>query len=390
MSKLVLSANGLLSKESGKVLAEMLKHNSVLQELDVSDNYQSTPSCITDGPGFAQELAVGLSDNGAMTSLHVGMNHIPEKEMTEIIALAMGKESMKLLCEVPIKDKSLAELDVSSKSLGIEGALVVAEYLRDNGALLHFDISGNHIREEGTQALAAALNGNTTMTLLNISSNNMTYNGKTEGGKMAGIIALSDAIKDMRALSKLIFGGDYDYNTGTRPEPATLEVGMTEANFSNKNLGAGGAFIISAWITHRDKGAMTSLDVGMNNIPEKEMKEIMTIAASMESMKMLCKVPFKDKTITKLDVSGKNLGTEGALVVAEYLRDNGAMTSLNLASNHICHYGNMDGIKAISSAIKVLAIILVPISSLSDLLFNCWCLLLSPGYEGYVEVHVQR
>jgi hypothetical protein len=47
------------------------------------------------------------------------------------------------------------------------------------------------------------------------------------------------------------------------------------------------------------------------------------------------------------------------------------MTSLNLASNNICLYGNMDGIKAISSAIKVLAIILVPFSSLSDLSFNC-------------------
>jgi hypothetical protein len=47
------------------------------------------------------------------------------------------------------------------------------------------------------------------------------------------------------------------------------------------------------------------------------------------------------------------------------------MTSLNLASNSICIYGNMDGIKAISSAIKVRVIILVPFSSLSDLSFNC-------------------
>jgi hypothetical protein len=82
-------------------------------------------------------------------------------------------------------------------------------------------------------------------------------------------------------------------------------------------------------------------------------------------------VPIKDKSLAELDVSSKSLGLEGALVVAEYLRDNGAMTSLNLASNNICLWGNMDGIKAISSAIKVLAIILVPISSLSDLSFNC-------------------
>ena len=46
----------------------------------------------------------------------------------------------------------------------------------------------------------------------------------------------------------------------------------------------------------------------------------------------------------------------------------------------------MDGIKAISSAIKVLAVILVPFSSLSDFSFNCWCLLLSSGYEGTIGV----
>ena len=74
MSKLVLSANGLLSKESGKILAEMLKNNSFLQELDVSDNYMSTPSSIRDGPGFAQELAVGLSDNEALVSLNLASN----------------------------------------------------------------------------------------------------------------------------------------------------------------------------------------------------------------------------------------------------------------------------------------------------------------------------
>ena len=76
-------------------------------------------------------------------SLHVGMNAIPEKEMKEIIDIAMSKDSMKLLCEVPIKDKTLTELDVSGKSLGTEGALVVAEYLRDNGAMSKFTFSGD-------------------------------------------------------------------------------------------------------------------------------------------------------------------------------------------------------------------------------------------------------
>jgi hypothetical protein len=74
--------------------------------------------------------------------------------------------------------------------------------------------------------------------------------------------------------------------------------------------------------------ALTSLNVGGNDIPEKEMREITTIAMRMDSMQILCEVPFKDKTLTELDVSGKDLGTEGAFVVAEYLDGNGAMSKL--------------------------------------------------------------
>jgi hypothetical protein len=80
---------------------------------------------------------------------------------------------------------------------------------------------------------------------------------------------------------------------------------------------------------------MSNLDVRKNWIREKEMREIMAIAMSMDSMCILCKVPFKDKTLATLDVSGENLGAEGALVVAEYLRDNRALVSLDVSSNDL-------------------------------------------------------
>jgi hypothetical protein len=66
------------------------------------------------------------------------------------------------------------------------------------------------------------------------------------------------------------------------------------------------------------------------------MRKIMAVAMSKESMKILCEVPFKNKTITELDISWKNLGVEGALVIAEYLDGNGALSSLNLANNELC------------------------------------------------------
>jgi hypothetical protein len=81
-----------------------------------------------------------------------------------------------------------------------------------------------------------------------------------------GAFHLAGVIKDMGALMKLIFGGDKWY-TGMKwitLEPATLEVGTTEADISNKALGAAGAIIVAAWISHRDKGALSSLNLSSN------------------------------------------------------------------------------------------------------------------------------
>jgi hypothetical protein len=80
-------------------------------------------------------------------------------------------------------------------------------------------------------------------------------------------VLITNDISDMGALSTLIFGGDkVNSRDKAAPEPATLKVGMTEADFSSKKLGPAGAIIISAWISHTDKGAMTSLNLSKNDI----------------------------------------------------------------------------------------------------------------------------
>ena len=132
-----------------------------------------------------------------------------------------------------------------------------------------FDISANSLREEGAKAVAEALKGNQIMTELNISGNRMTTNSYNYGSQMSGVMAIADAIPTMGALSKVIFGGDTYSNSSANwedvtPEPAILEVGMTEADLSNKNLGTGGAIIVGAWIAHKDNGALTSLNVSKN------------------------------------------------------------------------------------------------------------------------------
>jgi Ran GTPase-activating protein (RanGAP) involved in mRNA processing and transport len=146
-----------------------------------------------------------------LTSLHVGKNNIPEKEMREIMAIAMHMKSMKILCGVPFKDKTLTELDVSGKNLGTEGALVVAEYLDGNGALLVLNLASNWLGSEGAIYIADALQNNTALTSLNISSNYLAKSrplimrGVVD---MSGVTALANAISDMRAMKSLDLSGN--------------------------------------------------------------------------------------------------------------------------------------------------------------------------------------
>jgi hypothetical protein len=94
LSVLSLKKNSLGTKEAGKVLGEMLKVNSALKELDLSDNGVHT-AYGGDAPGFAQELALGIQDNGALTSLDLSSNDL-QAGGAKIIAEAIKVLIMRL------------------------------------------------------------------------------------------------------------------------------------------------------------------------------------------------------------------------------------------------------------------------------------------------------
>ena len=60
----------MATREVGMTLADVLKNNSVLKELNVSSNtYCNGTWDDVDGPGFAQTLAEGIIENLTLTSL---------------------------------------------------------------------------------------------------------------------------------------------------------------------------------------------------------------------------------------------------------------------------------------------------------------------------------
>jgi hypothetical protein len=165
----------------------------------------------------------------------------------------------------------------------------------------------------------------------------------------------------MGALSTLIFGGDTYSNlesTGWRdltPVPATLKVGMTEADFSNKNLGSGGATIISAWISHNDNGALTSLNLAANNLgqivlpegwsgpdndceykdPDGECHYQVPAGSKPEGIIALANAIRDMGALTKFDISTNSLYAAGAKALAEGLKGNQVITELIIADNNL-------------------------------------------------------
>jgi hypothetical protein len=154
-------------------------------------------------------------------------------------------------------------------------------------------------------------------------------------GKMSGAgdaIMFAAEIVDNEALSKLIFGGDGDYydskkHERVKYESAALTCGMREANFRDKNLGGGGAIIISAWLSHRDKGAILSLDMSGNHLNEGSSRGMDSLGPAVGA-----------SNITSLNIANNYLYKNGGMEAVTSLLDKGAMTSLNLSNNTLVSY----------------------------------------------------
>ena len=139
-----MSKNALLTKEAGKVIGDMLKGNSTLKELDLSSNRDYYAGA-TDGPGFAQELADGIKDNGALSSVNVLFNNIGTEQAQALANILKEHPTLKSLCG---NKGNETELDMSGepyKRLGAEGAIMLAPEIIDNGAMTSLNVSNNSL-----------------------------------------------------------------------------------------------------------------------------------------------------------------------------------------------------------------------------------------------------
>jgi Ran GTPase-activating protein (RanGAP) involved in mRNA processing and transport len=205
----------------------------------------------------------GTLDSGPLSSLNILRNSIGEEQARALIKIKHEKK-MITLCglkgdETELNLRGKLNDRAADGSWQIADAMMLAEEIKDMGSLSSLDISGNELNNgsRGMQELAPALAKSTTLTSLNVTNNNLGMNG--------GIEALVNVIPDMELLSNLHIG--QNMLSGTR---------------------------------------------------EWQMRAII----AMDKFDILCAVPVKElkaNSITELDLSGKFIGTEGALVLSTYL-----------------------------------------------------------------------
>jgi Ran GTPase-activating protein (RanGAP) involved in mRNA processing and transport len=135
MTRLNLSKNRLLSKEGGRALGNMLKANTTLKELDVSDSgdgmVKSEGDTIDkDGPGFATAISEGLAGNGELSVLSLKKNGLGTKEAGKALGEMLKVNSV--LKELDLCDNAVASWN-GGDALGFAQELALG--IKDNGAL---------------------------------------------------------------------------------------------------------------------------------------------------------------------------------------------------------------------------------------------------------------
>ena len=108
---------------------------------------------------------------------------------------------------------------------------------------------------------------------------------------------------------------------------------MTNANFSYKALGVGGAVIISAWLTHKDKGALLVFDISANSIGAPGLK---IISEALEGNATMTNLNLANNAATNpMDRSGRTDDISGVVALTNAIKDMGALTKIDLSRNNI-------------------------------------------------------
>ncbi|NWS73540.1 LR74A protein, partial [Crotophaga sulcirostris] len=207
--------NGILA-EGAICIAEMLRLNSALQELNISNNHLDTAGAEAIAGSLLENMSylralqlaggllagrsnflcilVSLQANYKVKKLDLSHNEFSERggqllgqmidinTTLEILDLSwnhLRRKGTEALGKGLRVNSGLKILSLSWNGVGNVGALALGEALKDNNVLVHLDISNNQINNEGAQNLCRGLKVNGKLKILKMANNPLTVEGAT-------------------------------------------------------------------------------------------------------------------------------------------------------------------------------------------------------------------
>ena len=312
--------NNFIGDGGATTLAEILKENKTLQQLDIGDT--------SIGNGGATILAERLKENRTLQKLDIGFNSIGDGGVTALVEMlkenrtlqqldissnSIGDGGATALTEMLKVNRTLQQLDISFNSIGDGGAIALAEMLKENMTLQQLKISYSSIGDGGAIALAKMLKENTTLQQLDISNNSIGDGGAT---------ALVEMLKENRTLQQLnvsnISIGDVEAITLAEmlKENRTLQ----QLDISDNSIGEGGATALAEML--KENKTLQQLDISENSIGDG-------------GATALAKMLKENRTLQQLDVRYNSIGDGGATALAEMLKENRTLKYLDVRHNSI-------------------------------------------------------
>ena len=313
--------NGNLSAANVAVLADLLKSNTTVTELNLCDS--------------------DIGDAGAAT-LAGELQSITTLKVLKLSRNGIGDAGAAILASALKFNKTLTELYISGNCIGEAGAEGVADALKSNKTLTELDLSFNKIGDVGAAALAGGLKSNTTLIVLYLSAN----------GIGSGVTGLADGLKSNTTLSKLNLSRNAIGDAGTAGLTELLKSTTTQSALRNLAHSGGIGEAGAAGLTDLLKSNTTlvsALNLSRNGIGDAG------AAGLADALKSNTTPTVLDLSENSIGVAGK-AGTAGIAGVAEGLKSNKTLSELNLSCNRIGYAGASglaDGLKS-NTTLRVL------------------------------------
>ena len=342
--------NSILYPESIKNISSGIEHNKNLTQIYLTQ-------CNIGDEG-AIILSNALFTNFNINQIHLDENKIGEEGAKAISEKLLGKISLKkLILSHNLIDskgafyigKNLAEaqgiqnLFINSNEIGDEGCEFISKGLEKNISLVQLNINNNGITNKGIKSIAKVMIGKENFMILSIADNQI-QNVEDELYKLLdwcknvvissnplskeGIIKLFQGTEKNKLFKDLrfkILDEDIEYNFKTSNE-----------NLKNFDLSYNNKMNISLLKHVLDLKNISQLNIQSNKIGDKNISIIVKY--------------IKDNNIRikVLKMQSNCIGLEGSNGIAELLKSNKYLTSINLAGNPLGY----KGVKKICNAIE--------------------------------------